>query len=316
MDAKQATSIELEKITNLSNDAELEALRLIVLDSFDHFETKFDKLKEKVKAQIRKEESSYLQDSYKEYDIIREHKYIFFNMEISQSQPNYLEQLEHREKNLKFYIDRTLNRRLDVSESGLDTILHRILRHSSWQNTTMIIHPGTESWINHLVSNDPLYIVDESHDLLKPVMSQFNESYQQRLRPYVITENDDCDMLWQLPDNQFGLVLTWNYFNHRPFEVIRQYLTEIYTKLRPGGMLMMTFNDCDRWEGVKAVESKSALYTPGFLIRGFAEHLGFEEKFVWHENGPWTWIEFRKPGEWQSLRGGQSLAKILPKPVA
>jgi hypothetical protein len=122
--------------------------------------------------------------------------------------------------------------------------------------------------------------------------------------------------LWQLPNNQFGLVLAWNYFNHRPFEIVRQYLTELYEKIRPGGMLLMTFNDCDRWEGVRSVEAKTGLYTPGSLIKSFTESLGFEQHFTYHDHGPWTWIELRKPGEWQSYRGGQALAQILPKPIA
>jgi hypothetical protein len=177
----------------------------------------------------------------------------------------------------------------------------------------MILHPGTESWIHHMVSNDPLYLVDESHDLLEPTMLQFNELYQRRLRPYVIREDRDQNILWQLPNNQFGVVLAWNYFNYRPFELIRQYLTEFYAKLHPGGKLLMTYNDCDRWPGVLAVESSAGLYTPGSLIRSFAESLGFEQTFIYHNNGPWTWVEFSKPGEWDSLRGGQALAKIIPK---
>ena len=52
------------------------------------------------------------------------------------------------------------------------------------------------------------------------------------------------------------------------------------------------------------------------MVRGWAHHVGFEETFCYHDDGPNTWIEFRKPGESTSLRGGQTLAKILPKPVA
>ena len=181
----------------------------------------------------------------------------------------------------------------------------------------MILRPGRESWIDNMVNNDPIYLVDENYDLLKPTLLRFNEIYQRRLRTYIIREDqEDEEILWQLPEGQFGLVLAWNYFNNRPFEIIRRYLTELYTKMQPGGTLLMTFNDCDRWPGVKAVESGVGLYTPGSLIQGFANHLGFEEHFAYHDDGPWTWLELRKPGERQSLRGGQALAKILPKPVA
>jgi hypothetical protein len=106
------------------------------------------------------------------------------------------------------------------------------------------------------------------------------------------------------------------FFNFRPFEVLKKYLTEIYQKLRPGGMFVLTFNDCDRDKGVMLVEQHFCCYTPGYLIRELAQSLGYEILFSWTDQGPTTWLELRKPGEFESLRGGQSLAKILPKPVA
>jgi hypothetical protein len=105
----------------------------------------------------------------------------------------------------------------------------------------------------------------------------------------------------------------YNFFNHKPFELIKLYLTEIYQKLKPGGTLIMTFNDCDRYKAVMMVEQFYAAYTPGIMLRSWAEHVGFEETFSYHNDGSWTWIEFRKPGELTSLRGGQALAKIFPK---
>lgn len=314
MDAKELSDKELQKITLLSEDTELDFLRLQVLDMFNHFENHFALIKDRVRAQIREEEQAYLQDSYKFYEQVQSFRHLWFNMEF----PDELSELEKdrpklKEENVQKQIDSILNNRLDLSATAQDYIKNRIMFYSSWQKTTMIIRPALEEWIQLLVSNDPLYLVDDSHDLLKPAMTQFNQLYQSRLRPYTIREDQDHDILWQLPDNQFGVVLAYNYFNHKPFEVIRQYLTEIYNKIRAGGTLLMTYNDCDRWEGVKAVEHKSGLYTPGFLILDFAKSLGFEQGVTWHENGPWTWVEFRKPGEWDSLRGGQTLAKILPK---
>jgi len=110
--------------------------------------------------------------------------------------------------------------------------------------------------------------------------------------------------------------MAWNFFNHRPFEIIRRYLTELYNKMRPGGVLMMTYNDCDRWPGVAAAENRAALYTPGSLILNFADNLGFEKVFSYDDTGPWTYVEFQKPGNRPSLRGSQPMAQILPKPVA
>ena len=299
MDAKRVADMELQKIILISQRSELENLRSTVLNSFDQFENEFDLVKRQVHDQIRKEEQSYLQNSYKTYEEFRSHRYSWYEW-----------------RDPSEYVNNVLSSRLLVSEQTQELLINRITRVSSWQNTTMILRPGVESWIHNMVNHDPIYLVDEYYELLKPVLAQFNDLYQRRLRTYTIREDQDQDILWQLPNNQFGLVLAWNYFNHRPFEIIRQYLTELYEKIRPGGMLLMTYNDCDRWEGVKAVEATTGLYTPGSLITSFAKSVGFEQHFTYHENGPWTWIELRKPGEWQSYRGGQALAQILPKPVA
>ena len=107
--------------------------------------------------------------------------------------------------------------------------------------------------------------------------------------------------------------MAYNYFDHRPFEIIQKYLTEIYTKIRPGGALLMTFNDCDRWPAVVAAERNIMCYTPGWMVRDWAQSLGFTIEFDWNENGTWSWLELRKPGKFQSVRGGQTLAKIMPK---
>jgi hypothetical protein len=305
---KNSTSLELEKTTTTTPDDSLELSRKKLINHFDEFIETIESEKIKIKKQISDQERSYMLDSYKTYEALRKYKYEWFYNTTSDKSTADL--------NIKLNVDRILSTSLDISDQGAELIKGRILQQSGWQNTTMILHPAKQSLVTTLVSNDPLYLVDENYELLRPVVSQFTSAYQGRVRTCIIKEDTNKEILCNLPDNQFGLVLSWDYFNHRPFEIIRTYMIEIYKKLRPGGHFMMTFNDCDRWQGVRAVESKSALYTPGLLIKSFAARLGFEETYTWHEGGPWTWIEFRKPGSWTSLRGGQTLAKIIPKPVA
>lgn len=306
-EVRQSTDIKLQEIMFTAQYSQLENLRSGILNSFDQFENEFDLIKRQVFDQIRKEEQPYLQNSYTKYEDSRNNRYAWYKP------PYPSDSIEVQQSNLQMHVEKILNNRLVLDDQTQDFIMNRVTRYSGWQSTTMILRPGVEPWMHKMVGSDPLYLVDENYDLLTPIMSQFNEVYQRRLRPYVIREDQEQDILWQLPDNQFSLILAWNYFNHIPFEVLRRYLTEIYKKMRPGGILLMTYNDCDRWEGVKAVEAGVGLYTPGVLIQGFAESLGFEQHFIYHQNGPWTWIEFRKPGEWRSLRGGPTLAKILPK---
>ena len=95
-------------------------------------------------------------------------------------------------------------------------------------------------------------------------------------------------------------------------EVIRRYLTEILIKLRPGGILAMTFNDCDRHQAVRLVEQRFCCYTPGTLIRDLAQSLGYDISYEIIIDGSTTWLELTRPGEFTTLRGGQALMRVLP----
>jgi SAM-dependent methyltransferase len=298
------------KITTIANDPQLDNATMLVNNSFDLVEREFERVKKETLEKIREQEKIYLQNSYRDYELYQSWKYEWFNMK-----PGYIDD-EIKKENIQHYVKSILTHQLDLTDQDKEIIKNRIGRYSNWKSSAMIIHPATEAWTDYMVGNDPLYLVDETYELLKFTLEKYNKVYQNRLRSYVIQENLDQKILWQIPDSQFGMILVYNYFDRRPFEIIQQYLTELYEKLKPGGTLLMTYNDCDRWQGVLASETGTFCYTPGWLIRDWATKLGFEQVFHWHEDGPWSWIELRKPGEFVSIKGGQSLAKILPKPVA
>lgn len=262
--------------------------------SFLSFEHELQQLKNKVQHQIDVEGNTWLQQSY-----------VLYEKQITDRASQRPEALElHRNKPVKL-------------NTELETMLKaRVGSYCSWQYPAMIIHPMLEPFIHEMVASDPLYVVDESHYLLEPTLNQFNNNYQQRLRTYIIEESIDWPILDRLPGQQFGFCLVYNYLNYRPFEIIKKYIEELYQKLLPGGILAMTFNDCDQYQAMQMVEQNITCYTPGSLIRGWAKYVGFEEIFCYHDESASVWIELKKPGTLSSLRGGQSLAKILPKPVA
>lgn len=291
---QQQCNAELDKIIHLSNQCpselslanqELTNRYQIIQSAFENFEQQFDQLKSLLKEQITQAEKPWFAESYRLYD----------------------------EEMLHETLDEVRFRKINLDQQTETFYQSRISRYQSWKHPALIIRPGFETHINHLVSCDPLYLVDVNYEFLRPAIEQYNEIYQNRLRPYVVSERDDQPILKKLPDAQFGLVFAYNFFNFRPFEIIRRYLTEIHTKLRPGGMLVMTINDCDRDKGVDLVERHFCCYTPGGLVEELAHTIGFETEFKWHNNGPTTWMEYRKPGNYDSLRGGQTLAKIIPK---
>ena len=267
-----------------------------ILTGFVDFEQILNELKEQIKNRVEDEEKEWFHRSSQWYKSE-------LDMRLSQH-PDFPNQLR--------------NRRVDISPETETLYVARIMQHNNWHYPGMIIHPGEEPFMQYMVGNDPLYLVDESHDLLDLVdMSNYDEVYQRRLRNYVIDESHDCAILEKIPDAQFGICLAYHYFDFKPFEIIEKYLVEIYQKLRPGGTLIMTFNDCERPAALTLVENNYASYNRAPMIKNLAERLNYTvEFFHWEQDSPSSWLELRKPGTLTSLRGGQTMAKILPKTVA
>lgn len=285
--AQETVNVELNKITQLSNNELLLNQQTAINNAFAEFNKSLEKVKEELKSEIEEAERPQFQESYR----------------------------LHEEELWRLPAEHILDVRMQKPTDAFREIVNsRLNLYDSWHYAGMFIRPGEESFIEHLVSFDPLYILDRDYELLAPAVSKFSQTYQRRLRQYTIDDVNQEVYLDKIPDSQFAFCVAYMYFNYKPLEVIKQYLNELYNKLKPGGTLAFTFNDCDHSAAVQLVERHFACYTPGYLIRNLAESLGFEITYSWREdNMPITWLELKKPGELTSLKGGQTLAKILPK---
>lgn len=252
--------------------------------AFDRYSSTIDQVLEKIQSDIDAIESKYFAESYRLYenDFQRDS------------------------------VDYTLNRRLGLDQEQQNYLRARIRLHGDWHFAGMIIRPGKEPWIHDLLGCDPLYLIDTKPELIMPTVEQFTELYQNRLRIYSIRESDES-MLHSIPSEQFGFCLVYNFFNYKPFEIIKKYLGEIFTKLKPGGTLSCTFNNCDLVGGVELVERKFMCYTPARLLFALCENIGFEVGETHQLDAACTWVELKKPGTLSSIRGGQALAKIIAK---
>ena len=206
-----------------------------------------------------------------------------------------------------------LDRRLNPTDTVAQFLTARIQAHGDWHHAGLIIRPGREDWINLLVGCDPLYLVDTDAALLDPAVLRFNDQYQRRLRIYTVTESTDWPMLDALPTGQFGFCLAYYFFNFKPIEIVRAYLHELYGKLKPGGTLAFTFNDGDRAGGAILAERSFMCYTPRRAVMAAAEAMGFEIQQSYRIDAACTWLEFRKPGQLTSIKGGQTLATLTAK---
>jgi len=256
-----------------------------IAKKLNQFDSTFKELRQSVFEQIKQQEPKYFAASSSLYN--------------------------HEMKNDS--ADHIAQRQMAVDSITALFLQQRLKRYTSWQHPGMVIRPMHAMHVDDLVACDPMYFVDTHPDLLDRVKDQFTKEYQSRLCYYHIREYTSQNIFWNLPAEQFGLIYAFHYFNFKPMEIIRDYLSEIYTLLRPSGIFAFTFNDCDFGGAVRLTEHHFCCYTPGRLIKEHALALGFTIELDFNDEAGTNWLELRKPGTFETIRGGQNVATINPR---
>lgn len=257
-----------------------------VQSQFNNLSILVQELKAEVQQAINQVEPFYLQRSFSQ----------FLDYEILRSQEMQV-----------------LSRRLDLSESISQELRHRIVRYQNWIYPGLVVRPGNSCWLDDF-RTDPLYVLDYTHSQIDQAICHLPTLLQQRICKYTINETPGKAIADFLPADQFGICLLYYYFNFRPIEIIRQWLSELYNVTRPGGHVVFTYNDCDQPHGVANYESGFMSYTPGHMIRDYAENLGFEIVRDWQPHADLSWMELRKPGTMITQRAAQCLARVVARP--
>jgi hypothetical protein len=234
---------------------------------------------------------------------------------IEQTEPEYFAESTTRyQVGMRFDApDWILKRTRELDADTTNLLQDRLNSYSNWQYPGMVIRPVQSPGLESLVAFDPLYLVDTHEDLLAPVRWLFTSEYQRRLRYYVIQEYTSTDIFVNLPQKQFGFVYAFYYFDFKPLEIIQKYLDEVFLLLRSGGTFLFSFNDCDQWRAVGSAEHHFHCYTPGRLILQHARNVGYEVVHVHSDLSGTTWVEIKKPGVLDSIRGAQALAGVFRK---
>jgi hypothetical protein len=110
------------------------------------------------------------------------------------------------------------------------------------------------------------------------------------------------------------LIFVREFFNTMSLDVIAAYLQRFQSMLRPDGVLICTFNDCDHSVNADMAEKNYQSYVPGRLLRAQAEALGLtviDQR--WFDNGL-AWMEFQRPGKYRALKGAPISTKIHARP--
>lgn len=205
------------------------------------------------------------------------------------------------------------HRILPINDNTRGEAIVRIRNYTSWKYPTLEIGPGDGAWTEHLVAGDPLYLVEVHKEFIDSTLSKFNPTYRNRLRPYLLKSHDGEPAfdLSELPQNQMGFVFAWNVFNYFPLKETTAYLKEIYNVLRPGGVALFTFNNCEFPQCAEYVESGFRSWMPATLLEDTCKSLGFEIIVIRNIEETVHWIEIKKPGELKTVKGHQVLGKII-----
>lgn len=186
--------------------------------------------------------------------------------------------------------------------------------YSSWQHAVLEIGPGDGLWTPHLVAGDPLYLIDVHEEYLKSTISKFHKNYQKRIRSYVVSQHYDSLNLSVLPQGQFGFIFAWNVFDYLPYQNISVYLNQCFKLLKPGGVMMFSYNDCEAPLSASYAEIGFKSWMPKWLLTEAIQLQGFEIIKFSNQTENHHWVEIKKPGELKSIRASQPLASILPDP--
>jgi len=198
-------------------------------------------------------------------------------------------------------------RRISVHDDVKQIILQRILLHTGWKYPALEIGCRDGEWTEHLVAADPLYVIDRQQEFLDSTASKFNARYQERLRRYLFKDTN----LDFLPQEQFGFIFSWGYFNFVSVDTMTQLLKEIMKLLRPGGVFLFSYNDGDTVSGAGMAENFARSYMPKSILIPLCQSLGFKilKEFDFDDI---SWIEIQRAGELSTVKAHQVMGKILP----
>jgi hypothetical protein len=189
----------------------------------------------------------------------------------------------------------------------------RLLNNISFKWPGLQIGPVRGIWTDKLIALDPLYLADNSEDRFLHVKKMWTPIYQNRLRYYTFDDNHEHP-LHMLPEAQLGFIVAIDWFNFKTEAIIERYLQSAYRILRPGGHMLFTYNNCNYPKAIDKVEQMHYSYINGNNLKQFVKTTGYIIEHAYdgelEREDCVSWLEIKKPGYRQSIRGGQNLGAI------
>lgn len=205
---------------------------------------------------------------------------------------------------------------LDSSETSEPIIKNTIFKYVSWQHPALYFHYKDSNLdrVDYLVSADPLYLAGSDKNFLSLLIKKYPELYQRRVRIYK-TPNNNFSVL---PQEQFGFIFCWDFFNYLLVDHVEQYLKNILTLLKPGGVIMFSYTNADLESTAIHVDAQllpwcSKTYLEQILISTGFEIVKFVDLQLVETNAVISWVEAKRPGNLSTIKRSPVLGQICQK---
>jgi SAM-dependent methyltransferase len=211
-------------------------------------------------------------------------------------------------------MDRQIFNNILYNEEFNTLLQDRIRIYADSQYAGLQLAPGNGDITNLLVCCNPLYLIDDSDDMFRHIRNWREPAYQRRLRYYTVDEKEQ-DILKEMPRNQLGLIVALNWFNFRPMKIIKKYLQSMMQVLRPGGVIIFTYNNCDYPKAIDKVDEMYYCYSTSKVVKDTCIQLGYEiinsfDKGYDELDMGISWLEIKKPGTRNTIRRSETMGHI------
>lgn len=198
------------------------------------------------------------------------------------------------------------------NEDIKQAVITDIRNYTNSKYPALEIGPGDGQWTEYMVAGDPLYIVDVHPEFIESTKSKFPIEYQRRLRSYLLGWNGlPKDDLSILPQNQFSFIFAWQVFDFFPLDKTRLYLEQCFNLLRPGGVMMFSYNNCEFVSAAVFAESGFKSWMTKSLLIKTCQDVGFEILDTKDSVSGNYWIKVKKSGELKTVKLGQAMGEII-----
>ena len=212
-----------------------------------------------------------------------------------------------------------------------DMVCNVISKYANWKMPGLLLGCRAPNLVPATAATDPFYMADINEQHLRKALDQLEGPAKLRARLYLLTP-DSYDMFVnrhlkffsyfnpstehlvfdRLPQEQFGMVVSWNFFEYVAEQDLAVYLKQIIKLLQPGGVFVFGYNNCDEVIGLQNFLNNYKSYVPKHQLVKVLSTVGYEilEMLDTDES---SLAVVRRPGTTDSVKASTVIGKKILK---